>query len=418
MPENQQPAALFVGAWRADRTTGELTREGAAERLEPKVMDLLFLLAGRPGKAFSKDDIMEALWPDVVVGDDSLARAVSRLRKALDDDPKTPVYIETLPKRGYRLIADVRPADDPHVATASAAPPAVSQRALPRSAMAAGLAALAAVVALALAFWPSPQAKAPPSEKVLVERANDFYFQYTRADNEAAIALFERVLTERPEHAPALAGLANALVQKVIRWPDEPGTAEYTRLEDALRSGRTKTESAKRVLSRARTLAERAVALAPGDPAAHKALGFVQSAGGAFDQAIASYRKAVAIDPDAWGPLINIGDVLEISGRKAEALPYFEQAYAAMTRIYDKEAARVRPWYAELGVLIADRHRASGALGEAETWYRRVLVYAPLHRIATSNLAALLKSQGEAVTAIELCTALKQRTGVVCTDAP
>ena len=70
MPENQQPAALFVGAWRADRTTGELTREGAAERLEPKVMDLLFLLAGRPGKAFSKDDIMEALWPDVVVGDD------------------------------------------------------------------------------------------------------------------------------------------------------------------------------------------------------------------------------------------------------------------------------------------------------------------------------------------------------------
>lgn len=418
MPENQQPAALFVGAWRADRTTGELTREGAAERLEPKVMDLLFLLAGRPGKAFSKDDIMEALWPDVVVGDDSLARAVSRLRKALDDDPKTPVYIETLPKRGYRLIADVRPADDPHVATASAAPPAVSQQALPRSAMAAGLAALAAVAALALAFWPSPQAKAPPSEKVLVERANDFYFQYTRADNEAAIALFERVLTERPEHAPALAGLANALVQKVIRWPDEPGTAEYTRLEDALRSGRTKTESAKRVLSRARTLAERAVALAPGDPAAHKALGFVQSAGGAFDQAIASYRKAVAIDPDAWGPLINIGDVLEISGRKAEALPYFEQAYAAMTRIYDKEAARVRPWYAELGVLIADRHRAGGALGEAETWYRRVLVYAPLHRIATSHLAALLKSQGETGTATELCTVLKRRTGVACADAP
>jgi transcriptional activator of cad operon len=418
VPENQQPAALFVGAWRADRTTGDLTRDGTAERLEPKVMDLLFLLAGGPGKAFSKDHIMAALWPDVVVGDDALARAVSRLRRALHDDPKTPIYIETLPKRGYRLIADVRPADDPHVVTAITSPRAALRWASPRAAIAAGFAAITTVLALALAFWPSPQDKAPTNEKVLVERANDFYFQYTRADNEAAIALFERVLAERPEYAPALAGLANALVQKVIRWPDEPGTIEYTRLEDALRSGRTTTEPAKRVLSLAQTLALRAVALAPGDPAAHKALGFVRSAGGDFDQAIVSYRKAIAIDPDAWGPLINIGDVLEISGRKSEALPHFEQAYAAMTRIYDKEAARVRPWYAELGVLIADRHRAGGALSEAESWYRRVLVYAPLHRIATSQLAALLKSQGETVTAIELCTALRQRTGVACAEAP
>jgi tetratricopeptide (TPR) repeat protein len=248
----------------------------------------------------------------------------------------------------------------------------------------------------------------------LIERANDFYFQYKRADNEAAITLFERILTERPDHAPALAGLANALVQRVIRWPDEPGAPEYTQLADALKSGRTKSPKAAHLIARARVLAERAVSLAPDDPAAHKALGFAQSVAGEFPAAIASYERAVALDQDAWGPLINIGDVLEISGRPTEALPYFEKAYAAMTRVYDKQAARIRPWYAELGVTIADRHKRAGAPGEAETWCRRVLVYAPLHRTATENLAGLLRAQGDSAAADKLCAALTERAGAGC----
>ena len=161
-------------------------------------------------------------------------------------------------------------------------------------------------------------------------------------------------------------------------------------------------------------LSERAVSLAPQDPVAHKALGFAQSAAGEFPLAIASYERAVALDPDAWGPLINIGDVLEISGHPREALPYFEKAYAAMTRVYDKQAARIRPWYAELGVVIADRHKTAGALSEAETWYRRVLVYAPLHRTATEHLASLLHAQGDTAAADKLCATLTERAGAGC----
>jgi DNA-binding winged helix-turn-helix (wHTH) protein len=417
LPEKPTPDVIQVGAWRAVRATGELLRDGASERLEPKVMDLLLLLAGRPGKAFTKDEIMEALWPDVIVGDDTLARAVSRLRRALADDAKTPAYIETLPKRGYRLIAEVRAGDI--ITPPSAAPGSLTAGLSGPSQPMLGAAAVAivAIVVLVLALRPESRDQGT-KEQILVERANDFYFQYKRTDNEAAITLFERVLVERPDHAPALAGLANALVQKVIRWPDEPGAREYTRLEDALKAGHTKSEAASLLLNRARSLAARAVALAPDDPAAHKAFGFVQSAGGEFDQAIASYQRAVALDPNAWGPLINIGDVLEISGRNAEALPYFESAYAAMTRVYDKEAARVRPWYAELGVVIADRYREKGAPADAETWYRRVLVYAPLHRQATERLAALLRSQGDLTGAVELCTTLKQRTGKECAAVP
>ena len=401
---------IQVGDWRAVRATGELTSAAGTERLEPKVMDLLFLLAGRPGDAFSKDEIMASLWPNVVVGDDTLARAVSRLRKALADDTKTPRYIETLPKRGYRLIAAVQSA----AAVAAPQPPASAppMRNWMLPAMAAGV-ALVAVLVVFVSSSQAPKSADAPSA-TLVERANDFYFQYKRADNEAAIELFNRILAENPDYAPALAGLANAFVQKVIRWPDDPGTPEYTKLGDALKAGRTNTTSAVQLLARAQTFAERAVRIAPDDPAALKALGFVQSAKGDFASAIASYKRAIARDKDAWGPLINIGDVLEISGKPREALPYFEAAYAAMARIYDSQSARVRPWHAELGVLIGDRYKTFGNASEAEAWYRRVLANAPLHAGATSRLAALLREHGDPKEAADLCANLRNHADAGC----
>jgi tetratricopeptide (TPR) repeat protein len=274
-------------------------------------------------------------------------------------------------------------------------------------------AGLAAAVLLIIFFWQPSMSLDDPANR-LVERANDFYFQYKRADNEAAIALFERILAERPDHVPALAGLANALVQRIIRWPDVPGGPEYTQLGQALEGGRTRTAAALRMLDRATSLASRAVTLGPDDPTALKALGFVQSAAGDFGAAITTYERAVSIDADAWGPLINIGDVLEISGRPREALPYFERAYAAMTRLYDKETTRIRPWYAELAVLIGDRYRDTGAVAAAESWYRRVLVYAPLHKSATERLAGLLRKQGDVTSAERLCADLTMRTGARC----
>ena len=406
------PLVIVVGKWCATRATGELIANDGHERLEPKVMDLLFLLASRPGETFSKDEIMGALWPDVVVGDDSLARAISRLRKALGDDTKTPLFIETLPKRGYRLVAPVRRTSGKFSQPSLRAPLTSTLKNLRSPTVIIGASTCALVVAIVLAFgWllPSRPALQTTGTQTVMERANDFYFQYKRADNEAAVELFERLLTQDPDYAPALAGLANALVQKVIRWPDEPGAVEYTKLGDALRNGRTTTPAAKQLLARAHALAERAVHIAPNDAASLKALGFVQSANRNFDAAIATYEKAVALDKDAWGPLINIGDVLEISGHADKALPYFEAAYAAMSRVYDKQAARVRPWHGELGVVIGDRHKARGELQEAEAWYRRVLSYAPLHPVATAHLADILRETGNPETAEQLCANLERR---------
>jgi transcriptional activator of cad operon len=405
-------ARLLIGPWRAERASGELTGPQGTVRLEPKVMDLLFLLAAQPGEVVTREQIFAALWPGVIVGEDTLARTVSKLRRALGDDARAPAHIETLSKRGYRLIAQVRPVEPQLPATehlpaafANLAPAlATAPRRPARRARLVAAIALAALLGLgaALVWRPGTPPATPVAPIDLVARADDFYFQYARRDNEAAIELYQRVLGAHPDHAPALAGLANALVQREMRWPSTT-SASYTRLGDALAAGHLRSAVATRELARARQLASRAVALAPELAAAHKALGLVLSAQAQFEPALRAYEAALAHDPDAWGAMINIGDVLEIQGRAAEALPWFERAFDAMTRSYAQESARVRPWQSALGVLIGDRHRARGDRVQAEAWYRRVLAAAPLDEPTIAALITLLREAGEADAAAALC---------------
>ncbi|MBX9845644.1 MAG: winged helix-turn-helix domain-containing protein [Xanthobacteraceae bacterium] len=96
-----------VGPWRVDAGTGELRRGTESLRVEPKVAEVLLYLARRSGQVVSREELLTAVWPGVLVGDDALTQAIIKLRKALGDDAKRPTYIETLAKRGYRLIAPV-----------------------------------------------------------------------------------------------------------------------------------------------------------------------------------------------------------------------------------------------------------------------------------------------------------------------
>ena len=70
-------------------------------------MLLLLALAARPGEVLAKEALLETVWPDVVVGEASVSVLVGELREALGDRPDAPEYIETIPRRGYRLIAPV-----------------------------------------------------------------------------------------------------------------------------------------------------------------------------------------------------------------------------------------------------------------------------------------------------------------------
>jgi DNA-binding winged helix-turn-helix (wHTH) protein/TolB-like protein/Tfp pilus assembly protein PilF len=98
---------LRIGDWQADPTTNELARGGEVVRVEPKAMEVLMALAARPGQAVTREELLAAVWPGVVVGDEALTQCIIKLRRALGDNPRSPSYIETISKRGYRLIASV-----------------------------------------------------------------------------------------------------------------------------------------------------------------------------------------------------------------------------------------------------------------------------------------------------------------------
>jgi DNA-binding winged helix-turn-helix (wHTH) protein/TolB-like protein/cytochrome c-type biogenesis protein CcmH/NrfG len=96
-----------VGPWLVTPALDELRRGDEHVKLEPKAMEVLLFLAARPGEPVSRDELLSGVWPGVIVGDDVLTQAVTKLRKALGDDARSPSYIETIAKRGYRLVAPV-----------------------------------------------------------------------------------------------------------------------------------------------------------------------------------------------------------------------------------------------------------------------------------------------------------------------
>ena len=101
------PDDFRIGEWRLAARGNELRRGDEVVHLEPKAAELLAYLARHPGEVVGREDLLAAVWPGVVVGDDALTQAIIKLRKALGDDAQRPKYIETISKRGYRLIAPV-----------------------------------------------------------------------------------------------------------------------------------------------------------------------------------------------------------------------------------------------------------------------------------------------------------------------
>jgi DNA-binding winged helix-turn-helix (wHTH) protein len=95
-----------IGEWTACSDTDSLSRDGVQRKIERRAMEALAVLAERAGHVVMKDELIEAVWGRMAVSDHSVAMAISQLRRAMNDDARAPRYIETITKRGYRLIAD------------------------------------------------------------------------------------------------------------------------------------------------------------------------------------------------------------------------------------------------------------------------------------------------------------------------
>jgi adenylate cyclase len=135
-----------LGPFTVEPLAGAVTElNGEAQHLEPKVMDVLVCLAGHAGEIVTRQQLLDSVWSGSSGSDEQLTRAIGELRRAFHDSPGNPRYIETVPKRGYRLIGEVRHAEpgtaDSGVVAGSSASRSTGRRV-----------AVAAIVVLALAL--------------------------------------------------------------------------------------------------------------------------------------------------------------------------------------------------------------------------------------------------------------------------
>lgn len=119
------PTRIRIGSWIASPALNQLDNGERSVRLESRTMDVLVYLAARPGEVVSMEELLGAVWQSVVVSDSSVYQAIKQLRQALAGSGDDTRYIETIPKRGYRLVAPVERLvpDTPRVAPQSPAPP-------------------------------------------------------------------------------------------------------------------------------------------------------------------------------------------------------------------------------------------------------------------------------------------------------
>src|SRR5687768_13592364 len=153
-----QPPIRF-GTFELDPSSGELRRNGRRVPLQGQPAQVLCHLVSNPGQVVSRDDLRRAIWTDdtFVEFDTALNVAVNKVRLALQDSAATPRFIETVPRRGYRFLADVHTLE-PATAAVDAAPPvAPSSTKAPRFLRAGlALATLLGALALVMAWKPGP----------------------------------------------------------------------------------------------------------------------------------------------------------------------------------------------------------------------------------------------------------------------
>ena len=112
---------FYLGDLFVEPLRGEITSKAGSRHLPPKAVEVLLCLAQSPGDLVTREELLNKVWGANKGSHEALGHAISEIRHALDDHPDDPRFVQTLPRRGYRLLVD--PVQDPHGSTPSAAAP-------------------------------------------------------------------------------------------------------------------------------------------------------------------------------------------------------------------------------------------------------------------------------------------------------
>ena len=126
MPEDHQPdGQLRFGVFEVDLRAGELHKHGLRVRLQDQPFQVLAMLLEHPGAVVTREELQKRLWPaDTFVDfDHGLNKAVNKIRDALGDSAESPRFVETVARRGYRFLAEVKGTDATPLRSPELAPP-------------------------------------------------------------------------------------------------------------------------------------------------------------------------------------------------------------------------------------------------------------------------------------------------------
>jgi DNA-binding winged helix-turn-helix (wHTH) protein/dipeptidyl aminopeptidase/acylaminoacyl peptidase len=196
------PGKIRFGVYELDRDAMELRKRGVLLRLQEQPFRVLAMLAERPGEIITREQLQEQIWGNTFVDfDQSLNKAVNRVREALNDNAGRPQYIETVPRRGYRFIATVAeiPATEALAPAAPVSPatPAQPNKSPSRIVVISALAGTVVLTAIGImtVAWLRQQSKAPLQEPRLVV---SFGWQPTLSRDGKLLAYVSSVGSELP----------------------------------------------------------------------------------------------------------------------------------------------------------------------------------------------------------------------------
>lgn len=207
---NGDDQSIAVGDWRFHPASGELRRNDEVRRIEPRAARALEILLDAEGALVTQEQFVEQVWGGRSLSDNSVSVVIGQLRRAIDDDPRDPRILETIPKRGYRL----------KLGRMDGAAPAPARTARPWVAIAA-IVAIVAIIAAAAWAWSARQAGQAPViavGEVANETGETRYAPLARATGELILnELGERGFKVRR------GGLADLSLQsKLIIWDEKP----------------------------------------------------------------------------------------------------------------------------------------------------------------------------------------------------
>ena len=393
------------GLFEADLTTGELRRQGIRVRLNGRPFGLLALLLERPGELVTREELRRRLWPEGTYVDfeHGLNNAANRLRAALGDAAASPRYVETLPRRGYRLIVQAETRDlVPEEASRVASPRTGARRlAAPAALLATALIgsyfALPWAAALRWAADPAPSAASASLPRDAAARREYLVGLYHEGKDdpaalERALSHLEEAVRLEPTFAPGHAelaavfnrlGLAGSLPPEQAHTHARDEAESALRLEAGLALAHLELGTARLRLEwdwvGALRAYERALRLDPHLARAQHHRALVLGAMGRWGAALAALGRARELEPLNVDFSADAGRLLYLARRYDEAIAQFE------------ETLELEPGHPLALKLLSDAYLQTGMKSQAAVafgrWLEAVGVDGEERRLATSLLA-------------------------------